>query len=59
MLQASKFYIFWLDNRDNLYYGISKILKKVSQREEKKKNQKDAIISKASMDKARVRITQI
>lgn len=58
MLQASKFYIFWLDNRDNLYYGISKILKKVSQREEKK-NQKDAIISKASMDKARVRITQI
>lgn len=58
MLQASKFYIFWLDNRDNLYYGISKILKKVSQREEKK-NQKDAIISKASMGKARVRITQI
>lgn len=58
MLQASKFYIFWLDNRGNLYYGISKILKKVSQREEKK-HQKDAIISKASMDKAGVRITQI
>jgi len=62
MLQASKLYIFQLeDNGGNLYHELSKTLKNVNQKKKnhrKKKLLNMPITSKASMDKARLRITQ-